>query len=65
LPPGGSNRLTDAIVAWGSEARLRDRIESHYEAGATHVCVLALSPEGGLLPDARALKALAPSVDDR
>jgi probable F420-dependent oxidoreductase len=62
---GGSNRLTDAIVAWGSEARLRDRIESHYEAGATHVCVLALSPEGGLLPDARALKALAPSVDDR
>jgi hypothetical protein len=57
---GASNRLADTIVAWGSEARLRDRIESHYEAGATHVCVLALSPEGGLLPDPHALEALAP-----
>jgi len=58
---GGSNRLVDAIVAWGDEAALRDRIEAHYEAGATHVCVLPLSPEGGMLPDMRALEALAPS----
>ena len=57
---GGSNRLVDAIVAWGDEAVLRDRIEAHYEAGATHVCVLALSPAGGLMPDLRALEALAP-----
>jgi len=57
---GGSNRLVDAIVAWGDEAAMRDRIEAHYEAGATHVCVLPLSPDGGLTPDVRALEALAP-----
>jgi probable F420-dependent oxidoreductase len=57
---GGSNRLVDAIVAWGDEAAVRDRIEAHYEAGATHVCVLPLSSDGGLTPDLRALEALAP-----
>jgi probable F420-dependent oxidoreductase len=57
---GGSNRLVDAIVAWGEEAALHDRIEAHYEAGATHVCVLPLSSNGGLTPDLRTLEALAP-----
>jgi probable F420-dependent oxidoreductase len=57
---GGSNRLVDAIVAWGDEAALHDRIEAHYEAGATHVCVLPLSSDGGLVPDMRVLEALAP-----
>jgi probable F420-dependent oxidoreductase len=57
---GGSNRLVDAIVAWGDEAALRDRIEAHYEAGATHVCVLPLSSDGGMLPDLRVLETLAP-----
>ena len=56
----GSNRLVDAIVAWGDEAALHDRIEAHYEAGATHVCVLPLSSEGGMDPEMRALAALAP-----
>lgn len=60
LAHGGSNRLVDAIVAWGDEAALRDRIEAHYEAGATHVCVLPLNPDGGLTPDLRVLEALAP-----
>jgi len=57
---GGSNRLVDAIVAWGDEAAIRDRLEAHYEAGATHVCVLPLNPDGGLIPDLRALETLAP-----
>jgi probable F420-dependent oxidoreductase len=57
---GCSNRLVDAIVAWGDEAVLRDRIEAHYEAGASHVCVLPLSSDGGLIPDLRVLEALAP-----
>jgi probable F420-dependent oxidoreductase len=60
LAHGGSNRLVDAIVAWGDEAALRDRIEAHHEAGATHVCVLPLSADGGLVPDLRVLEALAP-----
>jgi len=57
---GGSNRLVDAIVAWGEEAVLRDRIEAHYEAGASHVCVLPLSSDGGLTPDLSVIEALAP-----
>lgn len=60
LAHGGSNRLVDAIVAWGDEVALRDRIEAHYEAGATHVCVLPLNADGGLLPDPLVLEALAP-----
>ena len=57
---GGTNRLVDAIVAWGDEAAVRDRLEAHYEAGASHVCILPLSPAGGLTPDLRALETLAP-----
>jgi probable F420-dependent oxidoreductase len=57
---GGSDRLVDAIVAWGDEHKLRTRIEAHYRAGATHVCILPLSVSGGMAPDLRTVQALAP-----
>lgn len=57
---GGSDRLVDAIVAWGPEQRIRDRIDAHLEAGATHVCILPLRADGSPLPDERALDAFAP-----
>ena len=57
---GGSDRLVDALIAWGSEDTLRERIEAYYQAGATHVCIMPLSANGGLAPDERALDALAP-----
>jgi hypothetical protein len=57
---GISDRLVDAIVAWGSEDKLRERIAAHYKAGATHVCILPLSPDGSPSPDERTLVALAP-----
>jgi probable F420-dependent oxidoreductase len=57
---GGSDRLVDAIVAWGGEDKLRERVAAHYQAGATHVCVLPLSSAGGLIPDLRVLEGLAP-----
>ena len=60
LANGGSDRLVDAIVAWGDETKLRARVEAHYKAGATHVCILPLNPDGGLVPDLRTLRALAP-----
>jgi hypothetical protein len=56
-----SERLVDAIVAWGGENKLRERVEAHYKAGATHVCVLPLRSDGIFRPDERALEALAPS----
>lgn len=60
LADGGSDGLVDALVAWGNEATLRERIAAHYKAGATHVCISPLSSKGGLQPDLRALTALAP-----
>lgn len=57
---GCSDRLVDAIVAWGSESQIRERIAAHHKAGATHVCILPLRVDGARLPDERALEALAP-----
>lgn len=57
---GISDRLVDAIVAWGNADKLHDRIAAHYKAGATHVCVLPLSPDGTTIPNERTLEALAP-----
>jgi probable F420-dependent oxidoreductase len=55
---GGSDRLIDAIIAWGDERAIRARIEEHWQAGADHVCVQAVGPT--LLPDERLLALLAP-----
>jgi hypothetical protein len=57
---GGSDRLVDAIVAWGSVDALRERIAAHHAAGANHVCILPLRPDGDRTPDERVLEALAP-----
>ena len=39
---GGSDRLVDAIVAWGDADTIRGRVQQHVDAGADHVCVQAL-----------------------
>ena len=57
---GGSDRLVDAIVVWGNEAKIHERIVAYYKAGASHVCIMPLKSDGGLVPDERALEALAP-----
>ena len=57
---GCSDKLVDAIVAWGSETQVRERIAAHHRAGATHVCILPLRADGSPLPDERAVEALAP-----
>jgi probable F420-dependent oxidoreductase len=59
---GGSDRLVDSIVAWGSEDALRERLAAHRAAGAHHVCILPLGPDGSLRPDERVIEALAPSA---
>lgn len=55
---GGSDRLIDAVIAWGDEKAIRARIEAHWQAGADHVCVQAVGPTS--LPDERLLALLAP-----
>jgi hypothetical protein len=57
---GCSDRLVDAMVAWGPEGKIRDRLDAHFRAGATHVSIQALRADGKPLPDSRALETLAP-----
>jgi probable F420-dependent oxidoreductase len=71
---GGSDRLVDAMVAWGDEQAIRDRVAAQYKSGATHVCITPLRAEGSAgawslaaggnrehaTPEDRALEALAP-----
>ena len=45
LAGGGSDRLVDAIVAWGGEEELRTRVQEHFDAGADHVSVQAISAD--------------------
>jgi probable F420-dependent oxidoreductase len=61
LANGGSDRLVDAIVAWGDEAAIAARIKAHHDAGADHVCIQPLRADGIPGPDLRVLEALAPS----
>ena len=57
---GCSDKLVDAIVAWGTEDQIRARIDAHLKAGATHVCILPLRVDNESLPDMHAMEALAP-----
>lgn len=40
-----SDRLFDAIIAWGDEERVLERVREHLEAGADHVCVQVLTAD--------------------
>jgi probable F420-dependent oxidoreductase len=60
LTDGGSDRFLDAMVAWGDVSVLQQRIQAHFDAGASHVCIQALRADGQPMPDWQALAALAP-----
>lgn len=61
LAGGGSDRFIDANVAWGNEEAIRRRIGEHWDAGADHVCVQSISPDGSRRPDEKILALLAPA----
>lgn len=48
---GGSDRIVDAIVAWGTEEQIAERVAEHHAAGADHVCVQVLQ-DGHAMPEA-------------
>ncbi len=50
LADGGSDRLVDAIVAWGDEDAIASRVQAHHDAGADHVCLQVLPPDGTSVP---------------
>ena len=47
---GGSDRLVDAIVAWGTPEKIVERVKEHLVAGADHVCIQVLTETPQDLP---------------
>jgi probable F420-dependent oxidoreductase len=45
-----SDRLFDAIIAWGDEAAIARRVQEHLSAGADHVCVQVLDTDPKVYP---------------
>ena len=42
----GSDRFIDTTFAWGTVDNIQDRIQQHFDAGATHVCIQPVNPNG-------------------
>jgi probable F420-dependent oxidoreductase len=59
LTPPGSDRLFDAVVAWGDDQEIASKLRRHYEAGADQVAVSVLTPTTDRAPTAD-LRRLAP-----
>lgn len=58
---GGSDRLIDGLIGWGTPAQIERFVRAHLDAGATQVCVQFVNPNGqnaGLHWEA--VEALAP-----
>jgi probable F420-dependent oxidoreductase len=60
LTAPGSDRLIDAIVAWGDEEAIASRVRAHHEAGADHVCIQVLGGGDALPVDT--WRILAPAL---
>jgi len=50
LDHGGSDRLVDALVAWGSPEVIAERVREHHDAGADHVCVNVITEDTSQFP---------------
>jgi probable F420-dependent oxidoreductase len=63
IADGGSDRLVDALIAWGSEDEIAARVQEHRDAGADQVLVQVLTSQDRLasLPLAE-WRALAPAL---
>ena len=59
LTPPGSDRVFDAMVAWGEDEQIAHRVRQHHEAGADHVAVQVLTPTPNRAPTEE-LRRLAP-----
>jgi probable F420-dependent oxidoreductase len=47
---GGSDRLIDALVAWGDVEDVRRRVKEHLDAGADHVALQVITDNPAALP---------------
>jgi probable F420-dependent oxidoreductase len=55
-----SDRLVDAIVAWGDAGAIAARVQEHFDAGADHVCVQVLAGSPAEMRDG--WRQLAPAL---
>lgn len=46
LENGGSDRFIDATFAWGTVDQIKARIQAHFDAGASHVCIQPVNTNG-------------------
>ena len=56
MESGGSDRLMDAMVAWGGAETVADRLRAHFDAGADQVCIQPIAAAGP--PDWQGLAAV-------
>ena len=61
---GGSDRLVDALVAWGDVERIVERVRAQQQAGADHVCIQMLGAQPDQVRNAplEEWRALAPAL---
>lgn len=58
-----SDRLLDALFAWGSVDRIAERVREHLAAGADHVCLQVIAPpDAGMAKQREAWRALAAAL---
>jgi probable F420-dependent oxidoreductase len=48
-----SDRLIDGLFAWGSMERIVERVKAHLAAGADHVCMQVIAPQGATMAKKR------------
>jgi probable F420-dependent oxidoreductase len=56
---GGSDRFIDAMVLWGDADKVKAGLRAHFNAGATHVAIQPVHPDGDTAKRDAILKALA------
>ena len=59
LSNGGSDRFIDAMVLWGDAAKVKQGLRAHFDAGATHVAIQPVHPDGDAAARDAILRALA------
>lgn len=56
---GGSDRFIDAMVLWGGADKVKAGLRAHFDAGATHVAIQPVHPDGDVAARDAILQALA------
>jgi probable F420-dependent oxidoreductase len=59
LANGGSDAFIDGMVLWGTADKVKEGLRAHFAAGATHVAIQPVVPDGDKVARDAIMKALA------